>query len=239
MKIVSRPHVSKGLSWLAIKPLLTCVLLTLDRVLEYIIVMPTIDPFVDAYIDKAQDFAKPILNHIRSLVHEACPDVIETKKWSFPHFDYKGIMCSMASFNQHCAFGFWKQSLLEDAAFPAEKTAMGSFGRITSVKDLPNDKTMKKLIADAMKLNDEGLKVARAPVSNEKKEIVVPGVLLDALAGHEAAAETFNNFPHSKKKDYVEWITEAKTDATRDKQLATSIQWLAEGKARNWKYEKC
>ena len=201
--------------------------------------MPTTDPFVDEYIDKAQDFAKPILTHLRSLVHAACPDVVETKKWSFPHFDYKGMMCSMAAFKEHCAFNFWKQSLLDESAFPAEKTAMGSFGRITSLKDLPNDKTMKKLIHDAMKLNDEGVKVAKAPVSKEKKEVVVPDILKKALKMDARAAETFNNFPYSCKKEYVEWINEAKTDATREKRLATTLEWLAEGKKRNWKYEKC
>lgn len=201
--------------------------------------MPKKDPFVDAYIDKAQDFAKPILKHIRKLVHEACPEVVETKKWNFPHFDYKGMMCSMAAFKEHCAFGFWKQSLLENSAFPAEKTAMGSFGRITSVKDLPSDKTMKKLINDACKLNDAGIKVERKPASKEKKELIVPDVLLEALARNAAAAETFNSFPYSKKKDYVVWIDEAKAEATRDKRLATAIEWLAEGKSRMWKYEKC
>lgn len=201
--------------------------------------MPTTDPRVDAYIDKAKDFAKPLLNHLRSLVHEACPDVIETMKWSFPHFDYKGMMCSMASFKEHCAFGFWKQSIMENTAFPAEKTAMGSFGRLTTVKDLPDDKTMKKLIADAVRLNDDGVKLQRVPVSKEKKELVVPAVLLDALAKNEPAAEAFNNFPYSKKKEYVEWIDEAKTDATREKRLASTVEWLAEGKSRNWKYKKC
>lgn len=201
--------------------------------------MPTTDPFVDAYIEKSKDFAQPILNHIRELVHAACPDVIETKKWSFPHFDYKGMMCSMAAFKEHCAFGFWKQSLLEDAAFPAEKTAMGSFGRIKSIKDLPNDKTFKKLIVDAMKLNDAGIKIAKSKPASEKKELVVPEILTAALATNELAAETFNNFPYSCKKEYVQWITEAKTDATRDKRLATTIEWLTEGKRRNWKYENC
>ena len=201
--------------------------------------MPPTDPFVDAYIDKAQGFAKPVLNHIRKLVHEACPDVIETKKWSFPHFDCKGIMCSMAAFKEHCAFGFWKQSLMEDKAFPAEKTAMGSFGRITSLADLPDDKTMKKLIGDAMKLNDAGIKVAKPKPTGEKKELVVPEILAAALETNALASETFNNFPYSKKKDYVEWITEAKTDMTRDKRLATAIEWLAEGKARHWKYQNC
>ena len=200
--------------------------------------MPTTDPRVEAYIDKSRDFAKPILKHIRKLVHEACPETIETMKWSLPHFDYKGMLCSMAAFKEHCAFGFWKQSLLEQSAFPAEKTAMGSFGRITSVKDLPDDKTMKKFIAEAVKLNDDGVKIART-VSKEKKKLVVPDILLEALASNDSAAETFNNFPYSKKKEYVEWITEAKTDATRDKRLGTTIEWLAEGKARNWKYEKC
>lgn len=201
--------------------------------------MPTTDPRVDAYIDREKDFAKPVLNHLRSLVHDACPDVIETMKWSFPHFDYKGMMCSMAAFKEHCAFGFWKQSLLEDSAFPVEKTAMGSFGRIKSLADLPDDKTMKKLIADAMKLNDAGVTVKKAKPVSPKMELVVPDDLLKALARNEKAAETFNSFPPSCKKEYVEWITEAKTDATRDKRLATTVEWLTDGKRRNWKYENC
>jgi uncharacterized protein YdeI (YjbR/CyaY-like superfamily) len=201
--------------------------------------MPTTDPRVDAYIEKSKDFAKPLLDHIRSLVHYACPEVVETMKWSFPHFDYKGMMCSMASFKEHCAFGFWKQSLIEDDAFPAEKTAMGSFGRIRSVNDLPDDKTMKKLIAAAMKLNDDGVKVKRTFVAKGSKELVVPEILAAALETNTTAAETFNKFPYSCKKEYVEWITEAKTDATRDKRLATTIEWLSEGKRRNWKYENC
>lgn len=199
--------------------------------------MATTDPWVDAYIDKAEDFAKPILRHIRKLVHDVCPEVVEKKKWSFPNFDYKGLMCSMAAFKHHCSFGFWKQSLLEESAFPGEKTAMGSFGRITSLADLPDDKTIKKLIADAMKLNDYGISVKRTPAP--KKEIVVPDILLEALAKNEKAAETFNNFPPSCKREYVEWITEAKTDPTRDKRLATTIEWLTKGKRRNWKYENC
>jgi uncharacterized protein YdeI (YjbR/CyaY-like superfamily) len=201
--------------------------------------MVTKDPFVDEYIDKAQDFAKPILRHLRDLVHEACPSVIETKKWSFPHFDYKGMMCSMASFKEHMAFNFWKQSLLDETAFPAEKTAMGSFGRIKSLADLPDDKTMKKLIGDAMKLNDAGVAVPKRKPAGERKELVVPDVLLQQLAANEKAAETFNNFPYSCKKEYVDWITEAKTEPTREKRVASTVEWLAEGKRRNWKYENC
>lgn len=201
--------------------------------------MPHTAPYVDAYIEQAEDFAKPILRHLRQLVHEACPDVVETKKWSFPHFDYKGIMCSMASFKAHCTFGFWKQSLLEESAFPAEKTAMGSFGRITSLADLPDDATFKKLIHDAMKLNENGVKIRRTPAPKANREVDVPEILKAALKTDPRAAETFESFPYSCKKEYVEWITEAKTDSTREKRLATTMEWLAEGKRRNWRYEKC
>ena len=200
--------------------------------------MPTKDPRVDAYIDRAADFAKPILKHIRKIVHKACPDVTETMKWSFPHFDYKGMLCSMASFKQHCAFGFWKQSLLEGKAFPAEKTAMGSFGRLESKADLPADDVLINLIKQAVELNDQGVKVAKKkPTGN--KELVVPDYLTAALKKNKAAQGTFESFPYSAKKEYVEWLAEAKTDATREKRLATTIEWLAEGKRRNWKYEKC
>lgn len=199
--------------------------------------MPTIDPRVDAYIDKSRDFAKPILTHIRKLVHETCPDVSETLKWSMPSFEYKGILCGMASFKAHCTLMFWKQSLLESDAFPKNKTAMGSFGRIASLKDLPSDAVMKSLLKQAMKLNEDGVKVTKP--KHEKKELVVPEILLEALARNEKAAETFDNFPPSCKREYADWIAEAKTEATRDKRLATTIEWLTEGKRRNWKYEKC
>lgn len=199
--------------------------------------MPTTDPRIDAYIDKSQDFAKPILMHLRKLVHQACPQVVETMKWSMPSFGYKGILCNFAAFKHHCSFGFWKQSLMKDVTFP-EKNAMGSFGRITSLNDLPSDATMKKLIKEAVWLNDEGIRVNKV-VSKPTKAVVVPDVLLEALAQNEKAAETFNDFPPSCRREYIEWVTEAKTESTRDKRLATAIEWLSEGKRRNWKYEKC
>ena len=199
--------------------------------------MPTVDPRIDAYIEKSADFAKPILTHIRKVVHKACPDIMETMKWSMPHFDYKGNVCHMAAFKQHCALGFWKQSLLETDAFPAEKTAMGSFGRITSIKDLPPDKVMIKLIHQAIELNEKGVKIAKKPV--ERKELVVPKDLTSALSKNKAAKTAFDNFSYSHKKEYVMWIEEAKTEATRDKRLVTTIEWLSEGKSKNWKYEKC
>ena len=200
--------------------------------------MPTTDPRVDAYIEKSRDFAKPILTHLRKLVHEADPRVTETVKWSMPAFEYKGIVCGFAAFKEHCTFGFWKQSLL-DGEFSSDRTAMGSFGRIASLKDLPKDAVIKKLVKQAVELNEKGIKPERKKQPAAKKELVVPEILLEALARNEKAAETFNSFPYSCKKEYVEWITEAKTDATRDKRLASTIEWLNEGKRRNWKYEKC
>ena len=195
------------------------------------------DPRVDSYIQNAAPFAKPILLHIRKSVHAGCPDVEETMKWSFPHFVYRGMLCSMASFKQHCAFGFWKQALLEQDAFPAEKTAMGSFGRITTVKDLPTDKVMIGLIQQAVELNEKGIKVAKKPV--EKKELIVPKDLTSALSKNKTAKTTFDKFSPSHKREYVAWIEEAKTEPTRNKRLATTVEWLSEGKSRNWKYENC
>lgn len=200
--------------------------------------MPTTDPRIDAYIEKSADFAQPILAHIRSLVHKACPDVTETLKWSMPSFEYKGLMCGMASFKAHCTFMFWKQSLLESEAFPKNKTAMGSFGRIASIKELPSDKVIVGLIHQAMELNEKGIKVPKAQPP-KKEDLVVPDIMKKALKTDPRAAETFKKFSPSAKREYVMWVTEAKTDATRDKRLSTAIEWMAEGKKRNWKYEKC
>ena len=201
--------------------------------------MPSTDPRIDAYIEKSADFARPILEHLRTLVHKACPEVEETWKWSFPHFMYKGMLCSMAAFKQHATFGFWKQSLLEQEAFPAEKTAMGSFGKIGSVKDLPPDKVLISLIQQAVELNEKGINVQKPKKPAVKTEVVVPADLAAALAKHKKAKVQFEKFSNSHRKEYVMWITEAKTEPTRLKRLATTIEWLSEGKSRNWKYEKC
>ena len=194
------------------------------------------DPRIDAYIERSAKFAQPILIHIRKLVHKAYPDIVETMKWSFPHFDHKGTVCSMASFKEHCAFGFWKQSLMEDTAFPAEKTAMGSFGRITAVTDLPGDKDMVAMIREAVKLNEDGIKVPNKSKFAKKTELVIPADLTAALKMNPAANATFDMFSYTNKKEYVEWIEDSKTDATRNKRLATAIEWMTEGKIRNWKY---
>ena len=201
--------------------------------------MPNKDPRVDTYIEKSADFAKPVLTHLRKLVHKASPNISETVKWGMPAFDYKGIVCGIAAFKEHCTFGFWKQSLLDYDGFSTEKTAMGSFGRITSKKDLPPDDVLIKLVQQAVELNEKGVKVQKAKPAASKKELVIPDYLTAALKKNKAAKTTFENFPYSCKKEYVQWITEAKTEPTREKRLATTIEWLSEGKRRNWKYENC
>ena len=199
------------------------------------------DKRIDAYISRSADFAKPILNHIRELVHKTCPEAEEKIKWGFPHFDYKGeMMCSMAAFKQHCAFGFWKASLMKDpmlAETAKSEVAMGHLGRITSLKDLPSDKKIISWIKEAMKLNEEGKKVIKARPTVQK-ELIVPDYFTKAVKKNKKAWGTFETFSPSCKKEYVQWVVEAKTEETRDKRLNESIEWMAEGKKRNWKYER-
>ncbi|MBL0883796.1 MAG: YdeI/OmpD-associated family protein [Chitinophagaceae bacterium] len=197
------------------------------------------DPRIDAYIAKAAPFAQAILQHIRKLVHKACPDITETMKWSFPHFEYKGVVCSMAAFKQHCAFGFWKASIMKDPnkiMQIKDRGAMGHFDRITTVKDLPADKIMIAYIKEAVQLNEKGIKLP-AKTKTTQKEIVVPSAIIAALKKNTKAKKVFEAFSPSHQKEYIEWITEAKTEPTRIKRLNTMLEWLEEGKDRNWKYK--
>lgn len=201
------------------------------------------DERIDAYIVKAADFAKPVLTHLRDLVHSACPDVEETWKWSFPHFMYKGqVLCSMAGFKEHCAFSFWKAALLADedkVLSVTEREGMGHLGKITSLKDLPKDAILKKYIKAAMKLNEDGVKLPpRSKVSEqEKKELEAPDYFTAELKKNKKAQKTLDAFSYSHRKEYLQWITEAKTEVTRNKRMAEAIQWMEEGKSRNWKYK--
>jgi uncharacterized protein YdeI (YjbR/CyaY-like superfamily) len=189
------------------------------------------DPRVDAYIAKSAEFAQPILRHLRKVVHEECPEVEETMKWSFPHFMYKGMLCAMASFKEHCAFGFWKGKLI----VPGKKDAMGHFGRITSLSDLPKDSVLAGYVREAVGLNDAGEKVPRKP-REPKKVLRTPPDLSAALSKNAKARATFDGFSPSRRREYVEWITEARSEETRKKRLGTAVEWMAEGKPRNWKY---
>lgn len=196
--------------------------------------MPTTDPRVDAYIARSNDFAKPILVRVREMVHEACPDVVETIKWSSPFFDYKGqMMCAMAAFKEHCSLIFWKASLIEGVPPNGDKSR-GSFGRITSVKELPGKKRFTGFIKAAMALNDAGVTVKRA--KTVKPEAKVPNELAAALKKNRKAAEVFASFPRGQRREYCDWISEAKREETKAKRVAQAIEWIAEGKTRNWKY---
>lgn len=197
------------------------------------------DPRIDTYINKAAPFAQPILRHIRRLVHKACPEVEETLRWSFPHFDHKGMMISMAAFKAHCTFNFSKAALIPGMEpVSGEDSAMGQFGRITAISDLPDDETLLGYLREAKRLNDENIKVPQAPKDLKVKDLTVPEFLLEALKDNPLAAETWDKFAYSHRKEYVNWITEAKTEATREKRLATAIEWLAEGKTQMWRYSK-
>jgi uncharacterized protein YdeI (YjbR/CyaY-like superfamily) len=192
------------------------------------------DPRIDAYIAGAAPFAKPILQHLRKLVHAGCPDVEETIKWQNPSFSFKGLLCGMAAFKEHCAFGFWKHELVVGDA--GSRDAMGSLGRITSLDDLPTDATLIGYVKKAAALNENGVKVERK-ASSPKPPVRVPADLAAALKKHPRARKQFDAFSPSHRREYVEWITEAKTEATREKRLGTAIEWIAEGKGRHWKYE--
>jgi uncharacterized protein YdeI (YjbR/CyaY-like superfamily) len=194
----------------------------------------------DAYIADSADFARPILTHLREIVHTACPEIEETWKWSFPNFDYKGIVCSMAAFKQHCSFGFWKASLMSDPEkiLTQSREAMGQMGQIKSLADLPPDDVLISYIREAVELNEKGIKIPSKAKTTGKKALDIPDYFTTALEENEKASETFENFSYSNKKEYLEWITEAKTEETRNKRMMTAIGQMAEGKSRHWKYAR-
>ncbi len=197
--------------------------------------MGTKDPRIDAYIARQAEFARPILRALREQVHAACPDVEETLKWGHPSFMYHGILCGMAAFQQHAAFGFWKGKLIVDEKGRDLDSAMGQFGRLTSVADLPAKRVLATYVRKAMALNEAGVRPKR--VVRSRPPLRVPAAFAAALARSPRARATFEAFSPSCRREYVEWIVEAKRDETRARRIATAIEWLAKGKKRNWKYE--
>ena len=193
---------------------------------------------VDAYIARSAEFARPILHHLRDLVHATCPDVEEAMKWNAPHFLYKGMLCGMSAFKAHCSFGFWKGTLVVGEG-PESAEGMGQFGRITRLSDLPPDPVLIGLIQRAMTLNDQGVKAPARSKPRAPREVIVPDDLTAALRQNARAQATFEGFSPSHRREYVEWITEAKTEATRHRRLEKAIGWMAEAKPRNWKYLNC
>ena len=195
------------------------------------------DPRIDAYIARQADFARPILEHVRAVVHEACPDVEETMKWSMPTFVYGGgILCGMAAFKQHASFGYWKHAMVVGEGEPRD--GMGSYGKMNALADLPPRKTLLAHIRKAMRLNEDGVK---SPVRKAapKPPLETPPDLAAALRANKAAGTAFDAFPPGCRREYIDWIVEAKREETRAKRLAQAVEWIAEGKRRNWKYENC
>ncbi len=190
------------------------------------------DPRVDAYIAKAAGFAKPILTHLRDVVHTACPEVEETIKWSVPHFMYKGNLCLMSAFKEHCRFGFWKESLVMGPG--GVDRGMGR--RITSLEELPSDRELIAQVRKAARLNEEGVKVTRAV--RPKAPLRAPADFMAAVKRNRKALAAYTAFSPSHRREYIEWITEAKGEDTRKRRLATAVQWIAQGKSRNWKYAR-
>jgi uncharacterized protein YdeI (YjbR/CyaY-like superfamily) len=195
------------------------------------------DPRVDAYVERSAEFARPILEHLRALVHDTCPEVEETIKWGFPHFVHAGsVLCSMAAFKQHAAFGFWKGALIDGVgAAGDDKSAMGQFGRLQTIADLPPRRTLQALLRKAMKLNEEGIK----PPARTRKPgpaTPLPSELAVALARNARARRSYEGFPPGEQREYREWVGEAKRPETRERRAAQAAEWLAAGRKRNWKY---
>jgi uncharacterized protein YdeI (YjbR/CyaY-like superfamily) len=200
--------------------------------------MPKKDPRIDAYIGRQADFARPILEHLRAAVHAACPECEETLKWSMPHFMYKGqMLAGMAAFKAHATFGFWRGKEVTGGT-GKERDAMGSFGRIESLGDLPDDATLASLIGKAMAVTDSGERAPK-PAKPPKPEIEMPDDFRAALEANPKAAATLEGFPPSARRDYLQWVVEAKRSETRASRIAQAVEWLAEGKRRHWKYQDC
>ncbi|GLQ90308.1 YdeI/OmpD-associated family protein [Dyella flagellata] len=192
------------------------------------------DPRIDAYIAKSPDFAQPILEYLRVIVHSAFPEVEESIKWGCPHFLHEGkLLCSMAAFKQHCSFHFWHGKNVVGAT---DKEGMGQFGKLTSIKELPSKQALIAYVRKAVTLREAGVTRKPAPAAR-KPPPKLPDDFATLLKRHAAARKTYEAFSPSAQREYVEWISEAKTDATRQKRIATALEWLAQGKQRNWKYQ--
>lgn len=197
------------------------------------------DPRIDAYIAKAAPFAQPILEHLRAVVHAACPQVEEAIKWGIPSFVYRGkLMCSMAAFKQHATFGFWQGANIVGAQQSADSDAMGQFGRLSKIGDLPGKRELTRLVKQAMALIEAGVTRPATKRAQPKPPVELPADLAAALAlkKNAKAKATYEAFPPSQRRDYVEWIESAKREDTRKARVAQAVEWMAEGKGCNWKY---
>ena len=201
---------------------------------------PTLDPRVDAYIQQAAPFAQPILTKIRAAFHAGCPDLEETIKWGVPSFERGGMLGGMASFKKHVSYGFWRAGEMDDPHDLLGKERKASFMRIRaeSVKDLPTKTVLVSYVKQARRLNEAGqpVRAKKKPAQTTPK---APAELTRAIQASPKAAAFWKTLAPGYRKEYVEWVTDAKREATREKRLLQTVEWLAEGKKRNWKYMDC
>jgi uncharacterized protein YdeI (YjbR/CyaY-like superfamily) len=190
---------------------------------------------VNAYIAKSPEWARPILTSFRETVHAACPDCEEAMKWSTPTFMYHGILCGMAAFKEYCALHFWKGELIFGKGLGGGEGAAAQFGRLTSAKDMPSKKLLTRYVKRAMELNEQGVQLPKRP-AKPKKPLAMPADFKAAIKKSKRAHATYEAFSPSHQREYLEWITDAKADETRSRRVAQAVEWMAEGKARNWKY---
>ncbi|HEV3029069.1 MAG TPA: DUF1801 domain-containing protein [Planctomycetota bacterium] len=199
------------------------------------------NPNVDQYIAASGDFARPILRQLRAAVHRGCPGVTEELKWNAPFFVYKGLLCMMAAFKKHCTFGFWKHALLQERVKelqPRGSGAMDRFVRLHSLVDLPDQKMLVQLVKEAAVLNEKGIQIQRNATPKKERVLAVPESFMKAVRANRKARATFDAGSYTFRKEYVDWVREAKTEETRERRLRTAVAWMAQGKSRNWKYEK-
>jgi hypothetical protein len=200
---------------------------------------------VTAYAAAMPAYAQPIFAHLRALIHTTCPDTDEAIKWSIPHFERDGdYLCIFAASPGHASFTFYKQQLMSDPRLrdnlnlPAIKRFMG---RLTSLSDLPDDATLAAMLQEAADLNARGVRLPdRAPKTPPVIDMpsAVATAVATALAANPAAQAVWDAKSAAWRKDYLVWITAAKTDPTRDARIAEALDWIADGKARFWKYQK-
>lgn len=195
---------------------------------------------IDNYITEKSPFAQEILSHLREVIHRADPEIVETIKWRQPCFESNGLVCAMAAFKKHVTFSFFKGQLLNDNAnifLPSDNSELASL-KFTSLADIPQNDILTAYIQQAIALNTNSC-IKKATARKDKNDLIIPDDLAAALATTPSAQSTFNDFSYSKQKDYLDWLTSAKRETTRATRLATTVQWLSEGKARHWKYENC
>jgi uncharacterized protein YdeI (YjbR/CyaY-like superfamily) len=205
----------------------------------------TANPKVDAYLAAAEPFAQPVLEHLRVLIHKACPQVEETIKWSRPFFlHHSVILCNISAFRQHCSFGFWgaEMTALLNKANALREGGMGSLGRIVRVQDLPPDKQMLEWIRQAAAFIDSGEHISpiaarRTVVKPPKPAPEPPANFTTALKKDKKATAAFAAFSPSAQREYIEWIAEARRPETQQRRIATALEWIVLGKPRNWKYQ--